>query len=154
MIKWKELILAIILCQLAGIIGSFFTFESIPTWYASLEKPFFNPPNWIFGPVWITLYTIMGISSYLIYTSKNKRKTDALKIFGIQLFLNAIWSIIFFGFKSPLIALIVIILLWFLIIFTILKFYKINRAAGLILIPYILWVSFATILNYYIFILN
>jgi len=154
MVKWKELILAIVICQLAGIIGSLFTFSAISTWYATLVKPSFSPPNWVFGPVWTLLYTLMGISVYLIYISKSKEKFDAMKIFGFQLFLNAIWSIVFFGMKSPLYALAIIALLWLSIIFTTIKFYKINKTASFLLIPYLLWVSFASILNYYIWVLN
>ncbi len=146
----------IILCLLAGIIGSIFTTQNIPTWYASLNKPSFNPPNWVFGPVWTILYVLMGISAYLIYSKgiKKKEVKFALIIFGIQLILNTLWSILFFGLTSPLLGLICIIVLWISIILTIKLFYKIDKKATYLLIPYILWVSFATILNYYILILN
>ncbi len=154
MVKWKELIIAIVICQLAGIIGSVFTFSAIPTWYVTVVKPSFSPPNWVFGPVWTLLYTLMGIAAYWIYTSKNKLKKDALNIFGVQLALNALWSIAFFGFRSPLLGLIIIVLLWISIALTIRKFYAIDRKAGLILVPYLLWVTFASLLNYYIFVLN
>jgi tryptophan-rich sensory protein len=102
MLKWKELIVAIIICQFAGVVGSLFTFSSIPTWYATLSKPSFSPPNWVFGPVWTLLYTSMGISIYWVYNSKNKGVKSALYIFGIQLMFNVLWSIVFFGLKSPL----------------------------------------------------
>ncbi|MCC7552480.1 tryptophan-rich sensory protein [Candidatus Micrarchaeota archaeon] len=146
----------IILCLLAGIIGSIFTTQNIPTWYESINKPSFNPPNWVFGPVWTILYVLMGISAYLIYSKGIKKKEVklALIIFGIQLVLNTLWSILFFGLTSPLFGLICIIFLWLFIVLIMKLFYKLDKKAAYLLIPYILWVSFATILNYYIFILN
>lgn len=146
----------IVLCQLAGIIGSVFTFSAIPEWYAFLEKPEFAPPNWVFGPVWITLYTMMGISAYMV-SGKGWGKKDvrlALGVFGIQLGLNALWSILFFGLRSPLLGLVCIIALLLAIIATIALFWKHSRAASLLLAPYLLWVSFATVLNYFIWALN
>lgn len=150
------LLYSLIICQLAGIIGSFFTSSSIPTWYAALEKPSFNPPNWVFAPVWTTLFVLMGISLYLIWNKglKAKEVKTALTFFGIQLALNVLWSIIFFGLKSPLYAFVEIIILWIAILLTILKFYKISKVAAYLLIPYILWVSFAAVLNFLIFTLN
>jgi len=148
---WK-LIISISLPFLASLIGSIFTANSISTWYVDLNKPGFNPPNWIFGPVWTILYLMMGISLYLVWTKKYDRTT--LLIFGTQLFLNTIWSIIFFGLKMPLYAFIEIIFLWIAILMTIIYFYRINRTSAYLLIPYILWVTFASILNLYIFILN
>ncbi|HSB47100.1 MAG TPA: TspO/MBR family protein [Candidatus Bilamarchaeum sp.] len=149
--KWKLLIAAVLICELAGVIGSVFTFSSIPTWYATLVKPDFAPPNWLFGPVWIILYAMMGVSAYLIYETGKK---DALKIFGLQLALNASWSIVFFGLRSVSGGLLVIFLLWLSIALTILSFLKVSKTAAYLLIPYILWVSFASVLNYFIFILN
>ena len=148
-VNWVRLIFAIVLCQVAGVIGSIFTVSSIPTWYASLVKPSFNPPSWIFGPVWTLLYTLMGISLYLVW--KNK---FAVKLFVWQLIANSLWSIIFFGMKNIPLALIEIIVLLVLILATIMKFYKINKTAAYLLIPYLLWSSFATILTYSIWILN
>ena len=146
----------IILCQLAGIIGSVFTFQAIPGWYADLARPDFAPPNWVFGPVWTTLYTLMGISAYLVLRKGLKRKgvRTALGVFGTQLVLNALWSILFFGLRSPFYAFIEIIVLWASIAASIALFWKISKTAGLLLIPYILWVSFAAILNFYIWMLN
>ena len=149
-----KLIISIVICQLAGIIGSFFTSPSIPTWYASLNKPPFNPPNWIFAPVWITLFLLMGISLYIIWSSKTDFKKTAIIFFGVQLLLNTLWSIIFFGFQAPFFAFIEIILLWFAILITIIVFYRISKPASYLLIPYILWVSFAAVLNFFIFMLN
>lgn len=146
----------ILICELIGILGSYFTISSIATWYATLNKPFFNPPNYLFGPVWTALYALMGISAYMIWEKgiTNKSVMVALKYFGIQLFLNAIWSPIFFGKKDLLLALFVIILMWIFICFTIWKFYKIRKIAAFLMFPYLLWVSFATILNYSIWYLN
>jgi tryptophan-rich sensory protein len=137
---------------MAGVIGSIFTTPSISTWYEQIQKPDIRPPNWAFGPVWITLYTLMGISLYWVLNEKNVR--IPVIFFSIQLVLNAIWSIIFFGLQNPFYAFIEIIILWIAILLTIISFYKVSRKAGLILLPYIIWVTIATILNYYIWILN
>ena len=153
-ISWPKLIYSFLICEGAGILGSFFTISAIPTWYATLVKTSIAPPNWLFGPMWVALYALMAISLYLVWTSGSERKKKALIIFGIQLFLNAIWSPVFFGLQSPGLGLIIIILLWGSIIFTIWEFYKISKLASLILIPYLLWVSFATLLNYFIWQLN
>lgn len=153
--KLGSFVLAIIFCQLAGLIGTIFTFEAIPTWYATLNKPFFSPPNWIFGPVWTILYTLMGISLWLIWQSKkNEQRRKALQVFGVQLLLNSLWSIIFFGLKNPLVAFIEILIMWGAIFLTIRYFSRLSQLAAWLLIPYLLWVSFATLLNGAIFVLN
>ena len=151
-----KLIGAIFICQLAGVVGSLFTYRAIPLWYASLAKPPFNPPNWIFGPVWLTLYTLMGISAFIVWTKGWERREvkTAIYVFAGQLVLNALWSVIFFGLRSPLYAFIGILVLWLFIILTVYYFYKISKAAGLLLLPYLLWVSFAAVLNLSIAILN
>lgn len=151
-----KLIIAIAVSELAGIIGSVFTISAIPNWYAGLVKPSLNPPAWVFGPVWTALYALMGITAFLVWKNGWQRKDVrmALGVFGVQLFLNAIWSIIFFGFQSPGWALVDIVLLWFAIIWMISIFYKISRPAAYLLIPYFLWVSFASYLNYSIWVLN
>ena len=148
-----KLVFFIVISQLAGIVGSVFTISSIPTWYSTLQKPSFSPPNWVFGPAWIILYLLMGISAFLVW-SKDKRTKTALRIFICQLVLNALWSIIFFGFHNPFWAFIEIIALWLAILATILSFYRISRSAAYLLLPYILWVSFASVLNLSIVILN
>jgi benzodiazapine receptor len=155
-IELIKLIISIVICNSVGIIGSFSTASAIPTWYNSLEKPTFNPPNWVFGPVWTTLYTLMGISAYLVYRQgiHNSQVKTALIIFGIQLFLNAIWSPIFFGLRALFAGFVVIVILWIAILLTIFAFYKISTIAAVLLIPYLLWVSFATILNYSLWVLN
>jgi len=151
-----KLLISIIGCELVGILGTPFTTAAIPTWYLTLNKPFFAPPNWLFGPAWTLLYFLMGISFYLIWKKniKNKKIKTAKKLFLAQLFLNFIWSPIFFGLRSPLLGLITIIILWILIIATICKFYPLSKWAAYLLIPYLLWVTFATTLNGAILFLN
>ncbi|MBU1033961.1 tryptophan-rich sensory protein [Patescibacteria group bacterium] len=153
--KIITLLVSIITCQLAGAIGSIFTFSAIPNWYSTINKPFFNPPNWLFGPVWTLLYLFMGIALYLILNTKKtaKRKT-ALVVFFTQLGLNSLWSIIFFGLHSPGLAFLEIIFLLTFIVLSILKFLPISKKAAYLLVPYLLWVSFASILNFSIFLLN
>lgn len=149
-------LIAIIIPQIAGAIGSIFSFSSIPTWYATLVRPSIAPPNWVFGPVWTTLFLLMGISSFIIY-QKGIDRPDvrrALYVFFIQLILNATWSILFFGLNDIGAALTEIVGLWVIILANIILFWRISKIAGYILIPYILWVSFASYLNYTFFILN
>jgi len=155
-LKIIPLVLSIGVCFLAAGIGSRFTTSAIDTWYTTLQKPFFNPPNWIFGPVWTLLYLIMGISLYIVWIAKveKKAKLQGITFFFIQLALNVLWSILFFGLKSPTAALIGIIFLWLAIFLTIRSFLQISKKAGWLLIPYLVWVSFATILNLSIVILN
>lgn len=150
-----KLLACILLCQSAGLIGSYFTIDAIPTWYAGLAKPFFQPPNWLFGPVWVTLYTLMGISLFLIIREKwNTKIKIATGTFLIHLVFNALWSIIFFGWKDIQLALIVIVIIWTMIILCMALFQEINRAASWLPFPYLLWVSFATLLNLSILKLN
>ncbi len=151
-----KLAISIGVCLTAGFVGSIFTSASIPTWYMSLEKPSFNPPNWLFAPVWTMLFILMGISAFLVWRDglSEPNVKIALIIFIIQLILNTFWSVAFFGLRSPIAGLIVIIILWITILLTILSFAKVSMAAGILLIPYILWVSFASILNASIYVLN
>jgi translocator protein len=148
-----KLIICILICQIIGFLGSLFNIKSIPGWYSKQKKPSFNPPSWIFGPVWTMLYILIGISLYLVLVS-GKLTNLAIIIFSIQLFLNLIWTGIFFGMKKPLLAFIEIVLLWASILINILVFYEISRAASYLLIPYLLWVSFAAVLNFSIWWLN
>jgi len=145
-------VISILLCFLAGGIGSFFTTPAISTWYIFLQKPSFSPPNWIFGPIWSFLYLLMGASLYIVWNKKyeKKEKKTGLTLFFTQLFLNSVWSIIFFGLKLPQFAFIEILFLWFFILLTIIYFFKISKAAGWLLVPYLLWVSLASVLNYFI----
>ncbi len=166
-----KLIIAIVVSELAGIIGSVFTTPSIAGWYVGIVKPALNPPAWVFGPVWTTLFALMGIAAFIVWSSyapadaeamADKQATEdkkkgirlALILFGIQLVLNTLWSIIFFGLHSPGGALVEIIFLWLAILATIITFAKISKPAAWLLVPYILWVSFAMYLNYAIWSLN
>lgn len=154
--KFFQVLISILLCQAAGIIGSLFTVSSIPVWYANLNKASFNPPNWVFGPVWLTLYTSMGIAVFLVWEKgkNNKKGKTALEIFFLQLILNSLWSIIFFGWHQVLLALVTILVMWALILLTIIKFWPISKIAGILLMPYLLWVSLASVLNYFVLVLN
>lgn len=156
-----KLAVSVSACLLVGFIGSLATFPAIPGWYASLVKPSFSPPNFLFGPVWTILYIMMGISLALIWVRDGKgkkgqagKKGEAIAFFIFQLILNSLWSILFFGFKSPGLALIEIVALWFSILLTMVKFFSISKTAGWLLAPYLAWVSFASILNFAIFRLN
>ncbi len=150
----RKLAIALIATFAVAAIGALFTYPNISTWYAALAKPALNPPNWLFGPVWTALYALMATSAYFVWVSKSKLKNEALKIYALQLILNAAWSIAFFGLKSPFYALAVIIALWLAIATTIVKFNKISKQAAWLLIPYIAWVTFAAYLNYAVWILN
>lgn len=151
-----KLVIAIVISEIAGIIGSVFTIPSIAGWYANLAKPEFAPPNWVFGPVWTTLFALMGIAAFLVWREGwNRRDVKiALGVFMIQLVLNTLWSIIFFGFHNPGAAFVEMIFLWLAILSTIISFFKISKPAAWLLAPYIIWVSFAAYLNYTIWILN
>lgn len=157
-----KLIIAIAVCEMAGVIGSVFTIPSITGWYAGVVKPALNPPAWVFGPVWTMLYALMGVSAWLVWMKLDsdsrvgvtKKIKIALSIFFGQLVLNVFWSIIFFGLHSPGGALVEIAFLWLAILATIIEFYKISKLAAWLLVPYILWVSFALYLNYAIWLLN
>jgi len=153
--KIIPLIISIAIAQGAGIIGSIFTVASVKTWYLDIVRPEWNPPSWIFGPVWITLYTLMGIAAYLIWQVREVEGAKlALVVYGIQLALNALWSVLFFGLKNPGLAFAEILILLVFIIATTILFWKINTWAGVLLVPYLAWASFATFLNYTIWQLN
>ncbi|OGF31504.1 TspO protein [Candidatus Falkowbacteria bacterium RIFOXYD2_FULL_35_9] len=153
---WKKFIISISVPLLAGFIGSFFTFGSIDSWYSGLNKPVFSPPNWLFGPVWTILYVLMGISVYLIWRKleKNEKVRSAFIFFWVHLFFNAIWSIIFFGLQSPVLALVDIVIIWLMILMMIIWYWKIEKWSSILLWPYIIWVSFASVLNLSIVMLN
>ena len=152
----SKLLVSVLACQLAGVIGSVFTSPAIPGWYATLTKPGFTPPSWIFAPVWITLYLLMGISAFIVWRRglALKEVRIGLGVFVAQLILNALWSVMFFGLRSPLAGFVVIVLLWLLILLTIALFRKVSMAAAVLLLPYILWVSYASVLNFSIWRLN
>lgn len=150
------LALAVGLCLGAGYIGSMYTTPSIPTWYAGLQKPDFTPPSWVFAPVWTALYILMGISLYLIiqHGLKDSEALYALIFFAAQLAFNVAWSYVFFGLHSTFFGLMCIIALWCLILCTMVQAFRVSAASGALLIPYFLWVTFATILNYTIMTMN
>ncbi|MBW6518876.1 MAG: tryptophan-rich sensory protein [ANME-2 cluster archaeon] len=151
-----KLIFSISICQFAGVLGSKFTSPSIPGWYASLQKPYFSPPNWIFAPVWILLFTLMGISLYLVLRENFNDNTVkiGMVIFTFQLLLNISWSFLFFNLQNILFAFFEIIFLWIAISLTIYQFWKINKKSSYLLVPYLLWVTFAAILNFSIWRIN
>jgi tryptophan-rich sensory protein len=156
LIKFFELLGAIALCQLAGLIGSFFSIESIPTWYSGLDKPFYNPPNWLFGPVWTILYALMGVSLYLIWQKRDTGKDlrPALEWFFIQLIANTAWSISFFGQEDVLLSFGIIAFMIPAVMLTIKKFLAISRVAAWLLVPYLCWIIYAALLNLSILFLN
>ncbi len=138
-----------------GAISGFATSPQIDAWFSAVQKPSFNPPNWIFGPVWTSLYTLMGISLYLVWnTNPSRERTKAIRIFAVQLFLNFCWSFIFFTFQMLFLAIIDILLMWAMILWMIVTFHKVKPLAAWLNIPYLLWVSFATVLNISIWWLN
>jgi benzodiazapine receptor len=155
--KLVRISLVVTTCLLIGYLSGMVTKESAQTWFPTLVKPIFNPPNWIFMPVWTSLYILMAVAAGLVWDKikeANEEVKKALGFFIIQLILNAVWSYLFFGLKNPMLALIEIVILWLMIYETYLKFVKINKIAGYLLIPYLAWVGFATILNASIWWLN
>lgn len=174
-----KLLTSIIICESAGIIGALFTAPEIDSWYKGLNKPFFNPPNWIFGPVWTVLFILMGVSLYLVWVKKwepkNKigqeksemwnplskkffsgewKKANIILIFVTQFILNISWSVVFFGAHSLEKSFFVLLMLWFAIVFLIINFYRVSKVSSYLLVPYLLWVSFAGVLNFYIWMAN
>jgi len=155
--KYLKIAIMVAICLAVGYVSGVVTRDAITTWYVTIEKPSFNPPNAIFAPVWTTLYVLMGIAAGLVWQQMGTKKEEVrtgLIFFFLQLALNAIWSLLFFGLKNPLLALIEIIILLLMIYETFIKFNKLNKFAGYMFIPYLLWVSFATILNGAIWWLN
>lgn len=149
-----KLIIALAIPLLIGFSGSFFTASEIGSWYQTIQKPLWNPPNWIFGPVWTTLYVLMGISLFLVWRSSASQKRVAIILFTVQLVLNFFWSFIFFKHHQIGLAFAEILVLWLMILLTIFSFARINKLAAWLLVPYISWVSFAAILNFTIWQLN
>lgn len=152
----NKLMISLVICLIAGALGSFFTTPAISTWYVTLIKPSIAPPNWVFFPVWTALFIMMGISLFLVWQKglQDQHVKTALSIFAIQLILNVLWSAAFFGLRSPFAGLIEIAILWIFILVMIMKFMRISKIAGLLLIPYIVWVTFAAIINFLIWRLN
>jgi len=154
--KLFRISIAVLLCLLIGFLSSIATKASINSWYVALNKPSFTPPNWVFAPVWTIMYIMMGIAAGIVWSKGfyHKWVKTALYHFGLQLLLNAAWSIFFFGLQNPLIALLDIIALFILLLFTIRWFRVVNTTASYLLIPYTIWVAFATALNFGIWQLN
>ncbi len=154
--EYPRLIASILIPLIVGFIGSIVTITEIPTWYAALSKPAWAPPNWLFGPVWTILYILMGIALYLVWREGLNRRDVrfAILIFGAQLVLNLLWSIVFFSYHALLGSFFLIMLLWLVILANIIAFSIISKPAGLLLVPYIVWVSIASYLNYSVYILN
>ena len=151
-----KLVISVLLCEAAGLLATPFIIDSVLTWYPALKQPPFTPPDYVFGPVWTVLYLMMAFSLYLVWSKSLKAKylKPALFIFYLQLFFNFLWSFLFFTFRMPHLALIDIIFLLTALILTILKFRPISVVAAWLLVPYLIWVSFATYLNLGIILLN
>ena len=153
--KIVKFLISIFIPLIIGFLGSFFTSSSVNTWFTTINKPSFNPPSFLFAPVWTTLYILIGLSFYLVWEKNfGKEKQKVIGVYSLQLFLNLLWSLLFFGLQNPLLGLINIIVLWLVILANIILFFRVSKKASYLLVPYLLWVSFATILNFSIFILN
>lgn len=152
---WWKLVVTLLASFMAAAIGSLFTFSSIPTWYAGLHRSILTPPNWVFGPVWTLLYILMAVAAFLVWRKIEKPEArQGLIFWGEQLVLNAVWSIIFFGQHQIILGFVTIVILWLIILINIIWFFRVSRAAGWLMIPYVLWVSFASILNYSVWLVN
>jgi tryptophan-rich sensory protein len=170
---WLKLVVSLIIPQIVGWMGSIFTIPVITTWYSTLTKPALNPPSWVFGPVWTTLFLLIGISLFIVWKknwqvqnqllddrgkswnpwtkrfwSGDWQKGNIIAIFWIQLVLNVAWSYIFFGLHQPGLAFFELLALWFSILYLIINFYRVSKTAAWLLLPYILWVTFAAYLNW------
>ena len=154
MSKIAKIIIAVIICIAVGGFSGFLTADAIQNWYLALNKPSWNPPNWLFAPVWTALYLMMGIAVGIVWAGNHPTKNKALGLFVVQLVLNFFWSLIFFRWQSPVWAFVEIIMMWIAILLTILAFNKINKTTAYLMIPYLLWVSFASFLNFTIWQLN
>lgn len=154
--KYIHLIISIIIAHTAGLVGSLFTMPAVDNWYTTLTKPTWNPPSWVFGPVWLLLYSMMGYAAFLVWEKRhyNRYVQGALILYGVHLVCNALWSIIFFGLQNVQLAFYWILLLDIFILSTFIVFWRIRKSAGILLIPYLVWTLFATYLNYTIWMLN
>lgn len=149
------LVLSLMICFTASGVGALFTTPQIEGWYSTLNRPSYAPPNWVFGPVWTALYAMMAVAAWLVWkTAESKDAKVPLSLFGIQLLLNVLWSVLFFGMENPFLAFCEILVLWLFILATTISFVRISSAAGLLMVPYLLWVSFAAALNYGFWTLN
>ena len=153
-IDYKKMIISVLIVEVVGNLGSVFVAGSLSGWYMRINKPSFTPPGEVIGFVWTFLYFLMGMTLYLIWTSNARKKEWAIALFAVQLALNFLWSFFFFYLKSPLYGLVEIVVLWFAILATIMAFYRISKHAAVLLVPYLIWVSFAMLLTYSVFMLN
>ena len=151
-----KLVASIVACEGAGLIGSIFTTPAISTWYVALEKPSFTPPNWVFAPVWASLYALMGVAVFLVWRQGLGQPgvKSAFTLFWVQLVINLMWSVVFFGWHSILGGAVIIISLWVLVLITMIKFFRLSKVAGGLLVPYLAWLSIASALNVWVLILN
>jgi len=151
-----KILICVVVCLAIGGLSGIATTDAIPNWYANVNKPSFNPPNWLFAPVWTALYSMMGVAAALVWHNKDAKSgvKAALIIFAVQLLLNGLWSLLFFGMQNPPLAFVEIVILWIAIVLCIRAFLPISKVAGYLLIPYLLWVSFASVLNLSIWLLN
>lgn len=154
-LQWLILVVFVVVCLGAAGLGAAWTNTSVATWYSTLAKPSWNPPNWVFGPVWTCLYLAMAVSAWLVWRQQGMvGARTPLLIFTGQLILNAAWSFIFFGLRNPGLALVDVVLLWLSILATILAFRRVSTWAAALLVPYLAWVSFATVLNWTLWRMN
>lgn len=152
---WQALVAFLAACYAVSAVGTLSAVSAIPTWYAALNKPSFNPPNWIFGPVWTVLYAMMAVAAWLVWrTAPSSRRTAALTLYALQLVLNFLWTPTFFSLHAIAAALVIIVLLWLAILVTTILFWPLNRPAAWMMLPYLAWVTFATALNFEILRLN
>jgi len=151
-----KLFISVAACVFIGSLGAIFTSPKIATWYSTLAKPSWTPPNWAFGPVWTTLFVLMGFALYLVWQKYPRTRGSrlALQLFVVQFALNVLWSLLFFGLESPLYGLLGIASLWLAITATIVQFYKVSKPAAYVLVPYIVWVTVAAALNYSVYVLS
>lgn len=156
LIHLGKVIIAIFICEAVGLVAGFATQSSVQTWYPTLVKPGFTPPNWVFAPTWIVLYALMGMSAFLVWRCGTEwlEVRRALFTFAIQLVLNGGWSFPFFRARSPSLGLVVLVFLWLILSWTLIQFFRIRKAAGWLLVPYLVWVSYALALNAAIWVLN
>ena len=155
-IPWRPAIVGVLICEGVGLLAAWVTQTSVTTWYPTLTKPGFTPPNWLFGPVWTALYAMMGVAAALVWQRRSEPtvRRGALVLFGVQLVLNGAWSFAFFGAQSPSLGLVVIAALWVVLAGTTERFFRVRAAAGWLLVPYLLWVTYAGALNLSIWMLN
>lgn len=154
--QWGQALIAVLICEAVGVLAGWATQTSVGTWYPTLTKPTFAPPDWVFAPVWVVLYALMGIAAFLVWkrSTEDRASQAALVLFGIQLLLNGSWSFAFFGARSPILGLIVILVLWGVLVWTVDRFFRVRRVAGWLLVPYLLWLTYAVALNVGIWVLN